>query len=56
VIDNLKRIDYFQVTANPNVDPPGFVGYYNLSCILPPGGIVFSYGSGENADTTDYGE
>jgi hypothetical protein len=56
VLDTGKEIHYFSVKANPDVDPPGFVGYYNLSCRLPPGGGVFSYISGENADTTDYGE
>jgi hypothetical protein len=56
VIDTGKEIHYFLIKANPNVDPPGFVGYYVLDCRLPPGGAVFSYGSGENADTTDYGE
>jgi hypothetical protein len=56
VIDTVKEIHYFRIIANPNVDPPGFVGYYNLSCTLPGAGAVFSYASGENADTTDYGE
>jgi hypothetical protein len=56
IVTNGVFIHYFQVKANPNVDPPGFVGYYNLSCILPAGGAVYSYGLGENADTTDYGE
>ena len=51
-----KEIHYFLVKADPNIDPPGFVGYYSLHCMLPPGGAVFSYGSGENADSTDYGE
>jgi hypothetical protein len=51
-----NEIHYFQIKANPNVDPPGFVGYYALVCVLPRGGAVFSYISGENADTTDYGE
>ena len=51
-----KEIHYFLVKADPNVDPPGFVGYYNLSCTLPPGGAVFSYTAGELADTTDFGE
>ena len=56
VLDTVKEIHYFLIKANPNVDPPGFVGYYALACRLPGGGAVFSYGSGENADTTDYGE
>ena len=56
VLDPGKEIHYFGIKANPNVDPPGFVGYYAVVCRLPGGGAVFSYGSGENADTTDYGE
>jgi hypothetical protein len=56
MIDTGKEIQYFSVKADSSVDPSGFVGYYALACTLSPGGIVYSYGSGENADTTDYGE
>jgi hypothetical protein len=49
-------IHYFLIKANPNIDPPGFVGYYTLACHLPLGGAILSYTSGEFAETTDYGE
>ncbi len=56
LVDTSIEIHYFLVKANPNIDPPGFVGYYTLACSLPPGGAVLSYLSGEFAETTDYGE
>jgi hypothetical protein len=55
-VDTAIEIQYFLVKADPNIDPPGFVGYYALACSLPPGGAVLSYISGEFAETTDYGE
>ena len=51
-----RIINYFLVKADPNVDPEGFVGYYALQCALPTDGQLFSYGSGELAETTDHGE
>jgi|RhiMethySRZTD1v2_1073278.scaffolds.fasta_scaffold40379_7 hypothetical protein len=55
-VNSITEIQYFSVKANPNIDPPGFVGYYTFACSLPVGGAVFSYTFGELAETTDYGE
>lgn len=55
-VDVDRETQYFLVKADPNIDPDGFVGYYALYCTLPPDAQVFSYGSGELAETTDYGE
>ena len=55
-VDTGIEIQYFLIKANPDIDPPGFVGYYTLACTLPLGGAVLSYIAGEFAVTTDYGE
>jgi hypothetical protein len=56
--DNGTEIQYFSVIpANPAIDSPGVAqGYYALQCMLPPSGRVFSYGSGELAESTDHGQ
>ena len=51
-----REIQYFEVLKAKKIDPEGFVGYYALQCTLPPDTEVFSYISGEQAKTTDYGE